>query len=325
MQWRHANINFRNFLFSIINKEFLVFLFFLAVSAGFWCMITLNETYEKEVSVPLRMTGIPENVVITDPLPDSVKVVIKDKGYVLVSYLYGDAIKPVVVNFNNCFKKNDKGTMTQGEFLKHFYQIIYGSTKVVSVKAEKWDFNYNYGLAKSVPVVIDGEVKAYEDYYVARSEIIPEHVKIYSSKEKLDSIVEMFTEQLNIVNFKDTVQRKVNLKKIPGVKVEPSEIQVKFYADKMVETELMVPVKAINMPENLIFRPFPARVPLRIIVGRANLSSLNPDNFSVEVDYKELPKNPNEKCSLHLSRTPRYVLNATLKVSEVEYLIEKVE
>ena len=44
----------RNFLFSIVNKEFLIFLFFLLVSAALWVLTTLTETYEREMAVPLR-------------------------------------------------------------------------------------------------------------------------------------------------------------------------------------------------------------------------------------------------------------------------------
>ncbi|MBS7367245.1 MAG: YbbR-like domain-containing protein [Prevotella sp.] len=325
MEWKNANMAIKDFFFMFVNKEFLIFLFFLAVSAGFWCMISLNETYEKEVCVPLQLVGVPDNVVITDPLPDTVKVVLKDKGYTLMSYLYGDAIRPVVVSFNNCSKKNDRGSITQGDFIKLLYAKLFGNTKIVSVKAEKWDFTFNYGLAKMVPVVIEGEIKAYDDYYIARTEISPEIVKIYSSKEKLDSIEEVFTDQLNLTNFKDTVSRTITIKKMPGVKVEPSQVKVKFYADKMIETEIMAPVKAINMPENLLFRPFPARVPIRVVVGKANFQSLNPDDFIVETDYKELPSNPDEKCNLTLRSVPRYVISASLNVKQVEYLVETVE
>ena len=40
----------RSFLFSRANKEFLLFLFFLAISASFWLLMTLNENYEQEVA-----------------------------------------------------------------------------------------------------------------------------------------------------------------------------------------------------------------------------------------------------------------------------------
>ena len=48
----------KNFLFSNMNKQFLVFLFFLLLSAIFWLIITLNETYEKELKIPVRFVII---------------------------------------------------------------------------------------------------------------------------------------------------------------------------------------------------------------------------------------------------------------------------
>ena len=62
-----------------------MFLFFLAVSAGFWFMTVLNETTEKEIAIPVQLYGIPNNIVITEPLPDTIRVVVRDKGFVLIS------------------------------------------------------------------------------------------------------------------------------------------------------------------------------------------------------------------------------------------------
>ena len=36
--------------------------------------MTLNETYEREFSIPLRMTGVPRNVVITSDLDSVVRL-----------------------------------------------------------------------------------------------------------------------------------------------------------------------------------------------------------------------------------------------------------
>ena len=34
----------RNSFFNIVNKEFLIFLFFLALSGAFWLLLALNDT-----------------------------------------------------------------------------------------------------------------------------------------------------------------------------------------------------------------------------------------------------------------------------------------
>ena len=52
LHWQHKYKDTRDFLLRLLNKEFLVFLFFLLVSTAFWFMTTLNETYEKEIKIP---------------------------------------------------------------------------------------------------------------------------------------------------------------------------------------------------------------------------------------------------------------------------------
>ena len=58
----------KNFLFGFVNKEFLIFLFFLALSGTFWLLMTLNESYEKELKIPVYLTNIPKNVIITSQI-----------------------------------------------------------------------------------------------------------------------------------------------------------------------------------------------------------------------------------------------------------------
>ena len=70
----------RNFLFSSANREFLTFFFFFILSSLFWLMMTLNENYEKEICVPVRLTNVPRNVVVTTEIEDSLRVTVRDKG-----------------------------------------------------------------------------------------------------------------------------------------------------------------------------------------------------------------------------------------------------
>ena len=66
----------RKFLFNQLNREFLTFLFFLALSGTFWLLLTLNETYEREFKIPVKVVNIPKNVVLTSDETDTVRVVL---------------------------------------------------------------------------------------------------------------------------------------------------------------------------------------------------------------------------------------------------------
>ena len=80
----------REFFFSKANKELFLFIFFLVLSGIFWLITTLNETYEKEFAIPVSITGIPKNAVLTSDETDTIKVTIRDKGFDLFGYQFGD-------------------------------------------------------------------------------------------------------------------------------------------------------------------------------------------------------------------------------------------
>ena len=115
---------FRNSFFRLVNKEFLIFLFFLALSGAFWLLLALNDTYEKEIRFPIRIVNIPKNVVLTSEMDDTIRVVVRDKGYTLCTYLYGDVIKRIDLPFSWQVIKKVYGMMTTTDLSKLLYHEI---------------------------------------------------------------------------------------------------------------------------------------------------------------------------------------------------------
>ena len=68
----------RKFLFSKASKELTLFVFFLALSGIFWLQTTLNEVYEREFAIPVSVTNIPKNAVLTSNETDTVRMTIRD-------------------------------------------------------------------------------------------------------------------------------------------------------------------------------------------------------------------------------------------------------
>lgn len=314
-----------NFLLSSINKEFLTFLVFLALSTGFWFVVVFNETYEKELPVPVTMVNVPRNIIITDPLPDTIRVTVRDKGMALLPYFYGTSITPVKVDFQSANKGNGRGSVTVAELQKMIYPMLSASTKITSVKAERTEFFYNYGLSKRVPVLFDGQVKLADQYYLARTVVKPDSVTVYAPKGVLDSLTEVFTEQYTIEDFNDTTTVELAIKKVRGMKVSPEKVKVSLYADMLTETTVAVPVTTINTPPGFILRTFPSTVNVRVTVGRNKLSSIRPESFRVVADFREVSAHPSENCKLTIHVVPRGITSASLETQQADYLIEKVE
>lgn len=313
----------RDFLFSRLNKEFLLFLFFLALSSIFWLMLALNETYEREIRIPITMVNIPRNVIITGDSSDTLRVTVRDKGFTLVAYLYGKKIRPIKISFANYSNGNGYGNVPNVDLQKQAYQMLYSSSKITAIKPDHWEFYYNYGLNKRVPVRMLGRVQAMQSYYLSHIDFLPDSVTVYGSKKLLDSIQFVYTERQDIRNFTDTMVRNVRLKEIRGTKFVPSVLKMVLYPDILTEEEVEVPIIAINMPEGKTLRTFPSKVKVKFVVGASLFRKVRSERFIVVADYNDLVEHPSEKCNLYLRQTPHGIKNAQLEVQQVDYLIEQ--
>lgn len=250
----------RDSLLSVLNREFLIFLFFLILSATYWVMSVLNDPMEREILVPVRISDIPRNVIVFGDEEMQIRVVVRDKGYTIATYLYGEIIKPVNLQFSAYSKTNERISVNSSELQKLISKQLYASTKIVSVKPEKIDLQYNYGMNKKVPVKLLGNIRPAKTYYLASMRFTPDSVTVYSSSSALDSIASVYTINQDVRDVKDTLKITTKLKPIANAKVVPSEVELAIYPDIMIEATAMVPVQTINVPERSVLRVFPSHV-----------------------------------------------------------------
>ncbi|MCH3995558.1 MAG: YbbR-like domain-containing protein [Prevotella sp.] len=310
----------------IISKEFLIFLFFLALSAIFWLLMSLNGTYEKEYPVALRLTGVPRNAVITGPLEDTVYVTIRDKGFQLLAYSTSKSIQPVSVPFSAYAQKDTgHGNVPIGDIKASIYLQLFKSSKITQFKPGKLDFYFNFGLSKVVPVRMAGTVVPGESYYLSKVEFWPEKVTVYANRHLLDKVHSVSTENLYITNFSDTLYRMVSLKSIRGVKIVPNRVQIGLFPDILTEESVEVPITAINMPAGKVLRTFPSKVKVSFIIGASMFRTIHVSQFSVVANYKELASDSTKNCKLHLKMFPHGIMKPHLDVNQVDYLIEENE
>jgi hypothetical protein len=306
-----------------MSKQILIFLFFLVLSGVFWLFLTLNESYEQEIKVIYKIKGIPKNVVLTSHEIDTIRVTIRDKGWVILRYLYND-YRSVNINYKNYDRGNGSGIASSSEIKRLIAKQLETSTIVNSIKPDRLEFFYNNGERKRVPVRWAGRVIPEQLYFISHVQYMPDSVDIYSSWEKLDSIKVIYTEALNYAGFRDTLIVDCKLSHQKDVKVVPENIRIGFYTDVLTEESIDgVPIKAINMPEGKVLRTFPPKVKIRFITGVSQFRTLRPEDFIVIADYKEISQHPSEKCNIYLKTVPHGISRAILETKKVDYLIEE--
>lgn len=320
-------------MLTAVNKEFLVFMFFLAFSGIFWLLMTLNETYEKELTVKLELKNIPGNVVITSDPPAEMRFTVRDKGYMIAGYIYGGIIHPLTIDFQGYANGKGYGSVSISDLNKQLYQQLYKSSKIISTKPDKIEFYYNLGRKKRFPIQMSGIIKPGGSYYLSHVKFYPDSATVYGTKAMLDSIKAVHTTYQKISNFSDTMTITVPLRKIRGTKIVPDTVRMKLFPDILTEETVEVPIEAVNMPDNMTLRMFPSKVRVRFVVGANRLrnmpknvetKTLLPTGFKVTADYNSIVKRHSDKCPIYLRSVPAGVRNARLETTEVDYLLEQL-
>ncbi len=314
----------RDFLFSKTNREFLIFLLFLLLSGIFWLMMTFNETYEKEIVLPVRYVNVPQSAVLTSGESDSIHVSISDKGFSLFAFIYSRDSHTIDIDFTKYALPDGIGSVPAIDLQHMIEQLLPTSAKITSLKTEKLVFYYNNGEKKKVPVRWRGHLKTDPHYFIAKTLIEPDSVTIFASREKLDSIHYVYTRELNYSDIHDTLIVTSELQRMQGVKIVPNKVKINIQTDVLTEEIIdSIPVVGINMPKGKVLRTFPSRVSVKIVTGMKNYKAIMPSDILVVADYEQFKDETSDKCTLQVKKVPEGVSRATLNVKQVDYLIEE--
>ena len=314
----------KDFLLSDKSREFFVFLFFFFIAGGFWLLQTLNNDYEAEFSIPVRVKDLPNNVVLTSEPPSELRVRVKDKGTVLLNYMLGKSFFPVNLSFLDYKGKNNHVKIYASDFEKKILSQLNVSSKILSIKPDTLEYIYSEGKSKLVPVRLQGKVTAGLQYYVSDTICNPDSVLVYAPEGILDTITTAYTQKINLENISDTTRQRISLAPLRGVKFVPSSVEATFPVDIYTEKTVEVPLHGINFPADKALRAFPSKVQITFQVGLKRFRSIKADDFVINVSYEELLKLGSDKYTVKLKSFPNGINQIRIVPEQVDFLIEQV-
>lgn len=324
---KHAYLKFSrglwNFLLSKQSREFFLFLFFIFVAAGFWLIQTLDNDYETDITIPVRLRDVPDDVVITSDPVSSVKVHVRDKGTLLFNYIMGKVFSPLNIDF--VAGEGSHVQIPSSSFSKMISSQLSSSTQVVSVTPDTLDYYYSTGQAKLVPVRFQGMATAGPRHYLSDTIFTPDSVHVYAPLALLDTIKAAYMEPQEFRGIDDTLRKEVHLKSARGAKIVPDvstlTLAVDMYTEKTVEVEL----HGINFPPDKQLRSFPSKVAITFQCGLRQYNDLTSDDFHIFVSYEDLMKLGNQKYSVRLRNIPKGATNIRFNPAQVDFLIEHID
>jgi len=309
----------RNGLSKMWSRQFFVFLAFLALASFFWLLVAVNEVKEEVVEVPIQLTNVPENVVITD-CTASLSVSVTDRKIMLMAR----KPSPLVIDFHSYVSSSSGYVRIPAAFFEKTLQAKFQGSTVGSVAPEQIEVYFNYGEKKTVPVRFTGELRGSSGIYVSGVKLEPDSVLVYAGSKLLDSIELAYTAAYYRRDIDKDIQFSLPLAKQRGMKFVPDSVNVSVSTDRLVEKTVKVPIQQANFPAAKKLRTFPPEADVSFTVGMRDYDRIGSENFVIVVSYDDLLANGSDRIPIRLKSQPDGVSNVRLQQTEVEYLIEDI-
>ena len=305
------------------SKSFLTFLFFLTLSTAFWCFEAFKETSTVEVTIPLELENVPDNVVVTTALPKQVRIRLRDRNSSLFYYRYLHDVQPAKVDFSAYANPSCYVRVPKEDVRRSVMQNFESSTELLALLPDTLEYFYSYGTKKTVGTRLQGKLTPADGYYVVSQSLQPTEVIVYATDRQLDTISAAFSVPCHIADLTESVTIPVAVQEVKGAKFLPDTMKLSVEVDRLVEKTLSLPIQPLNFPTDVCLRTFPMKVNVTFQVGMKEFRNVTEQDFMLVLDANDIQDATANTCPLRIERQPASALRVRLSQNEVEYLIEK--
>ena len=313
----------RNFLRINDAREFLVFMFFLLVAFIFWYLTTMNHEYEMTYTVKLELKNVPDDVVLTEPLPKEMEVVLKDQGDKLVEYRARGKMKSLVLDYRQHAHTMGRTAIYGTELEKLLSSRLASSTQIVSTSLDTLQYYAADAHGVRLPLRLRGSIVADRQYVIESVRLNPDSVTVYASRQVTDTMAAVYTPYVRHVGLTDSVQQTLELNAGEwGVRYSPSTVQLNVAVSPYVSKSVLVPVVGYMFPYGQQLKTFPSKVKVSFRVSLDDFRQVTAEDFRILVRYNQISGNSSGKVVLALDGMPENVTDVVIEPQEVDYLIE---
>jgi hypothetical protein len=141
---------------SAINRDVVVFVFFLILSFGLWYINSLGKEMEADIKYPVKYINIPKDRIIDGEAPSRLYFSLKGPGYTVMKLKVSGNKPPVLIDLSKVgykripeSKNSDYFIITSGLIRSLTVQLRSGC-EIMAIKPDTLFFTLNKVLAKTV-------------------------------------------------------------------------------------------------------------------------------------------------------------------------------
>jgi len=307
-----------------LSKEVLVFLIFFLISCFFWVLQSLQEVSEVEMKIPVSYSEIPDQISITNKLPKTITITLRDKGTNLYDYYRHRKDLTIPIDLLKWYRKDGISRIPTSTFESLLRNKLRSTTQLLRIEPDSIAVYFVEKAKKEVPVHLNSRLTLSVQHLLTDNPTVyPPRIKVYAPATVLKNLNSVETELLELEDMGDSTIVSIKLVPINGVRFSTNTVEVHLHVEEFTEQSLMIPVTGLNFPVGEELLSFPSNVKITFFVGLSNYAKISLKDFQISVDRSNLMLSDKSAQKVILVKSPKTVRNIRLQPETVDCLIEK--
>jgi YbbR domain-containing protein len=312
-----------------LNRKLGIYIVCLLLACLLWLLITLSEKYDTDVVFPVTYSGIPKSKVVANRLPSTITVTVYAGGFNLLWYKIKGANEAITLEIPASKLREYNGkhyTLTNSRLEKISAQLG-DKIKVLHISPDTIYVDFSEKLKRKLRVKPDLTLTLEKQHGLSDSiKTDPEFVNVSGPKEIIEKLQFALTEK---VTLKDVSDKKVmdvgfsGYENSEAITFSPETVKLIVPVEKYTEGSVEIPVTVRNLPKGSRLKVIPEKIKVTYLVGLSKYDKVNASDFTVGINYKNLPKGKGNKIKVEVMGAPSFVNSVKVEPVSVEYIIQK--
>lgn len=313
----------------IIDRDFLVFLFFLILAFMFWYLNGLSKEIESEIKYPVRYINPPKDRVLLGSLPPKLVFYMKGPGYSLLKLKLSGSRAPVVVDMSKLNyliipeSRSYNYYVLTSTLRDGFHKQLRADFEILRIKPDTLAFSFDLVRSKMVPVLPDVEVNTDKEFFVKSIKSEPDSILISGPKPVIDTVSFVKTKSRSFSGVNQPLSRNMQLVTEKEYTISEKRVMVYIDVEQFTEARLELPIKIINKPDSIEIRLFPDVVNVHLLVAISDYKGIFESNISALIDYADVNPGTSDRMPVIITNVPPYANTVRYTPQEIDYIIEK--
>ncbi|RIV42024.1 YbbR-like domain-containing protein [Flagellimonas pelagia] len=315
---------FKKVLQGLNQKKVKIFSLFLLCSFLAWFISNLSETYESRSDFVLNYRNLPDTLLLGKNSDEHLEVKLRTSGFQFLYYNFFK--KRIDINVSQANYQNGRYVLSEDNLKRQIDQQLSQNISLLDVDQNQLVLDLYQVASKKIPIVPNMDLQLEQNYILDGKVImVPDSVTVKGPGSEIDTIKEIMTAPIRLVNVSDSFEREASLvfpKGLENSVFSDARVSVSGKVAKFSEKVFDVPVQVLNIPDGYQVKTFPSSITVLCKASIDRLKNISASDFNVEADYAK-SKGSNNTLFLVISKRPENVYDVRLQENSVNFVLEQ--